>query len=65
MLQIKEAVANFLRPPPTRQALVAKEQSDRVVAAAEEYGRHQDVLGDLVRGVRGERTAREKKAVKH
>ena len=50
---IKSFVDVVLHPPPSPEAIAAKEQSDRVVKAAEKFVEHQDVFGAMVRKAKG------------
>lgn len=55
-MKVTTAIVDFLRqvfnPAPAPIAREMKRRADEIVRSAEEYGRHADVLADLVRNVR-------------
>lgn len=54
---IRESLSRLFNPPPRDPAILARQQADRVIRAANELS-HPDVLAGLVRNVKGPRPSR-------
>ncbi len=56
------AIRRVFDPDPLPIAAAARRQAESICDKAAEYGRHQDVLADLVHNVRNHRSVPRKKA---